>query len=84
LHYTMPSTSVLRSEFELKEGIEQKNYAEVNVKKQIYLDINQSNNSILDRHKVEEDATYHISATSNRKSLLDRITIGVCVVLVLY
>jgi hypothetical protein len=84
LHYTMPFTSVMNSEVELKEGSELENYTEFNVKKQRNIDINKSNNSTLDRPKLEEDATYYMSATANRKSLLDRIIIGVCVVLVLY
>ena len=84
MHYTMPSTSVLTSKVEPKESTELNIDAEVNVKKQRHMYIDKSNNSILHHHKLEEDATHHTSATTNRKYLLDRIIIGVCVVLVLY
>jgi hypothetical protein len=79
--YTLTSGSVLNSDVECKEGTELKNYEEVNKEKQKYKDHNKSNNTILDHQKLEWEAKNQTSATTDRKSLLDRIIIGVCVVL---
>jgi hypothetical protein len=83
LNYILTSSSVLNSEVERKEGTELKNYEEVNKEKPKYKDHNKSNNSILDHQKLEWEAKNQTSATTNRKSLLDSIIIGVCVVLLL-
>jgi hypothetical protein len=84
LNYTLTSSLDLISEVEHKEGTELKIDADVNKQKQKYKDHNKSSNTILDHQKLEGEAKYRTSATTNRESLLDEIIIGVCVLIVLY